>query len=157
MGFQCKPHGGGIRRKEAVASSSKQDWCLVSSSSHGHKCNIFCFANLPEVFSLPSCWSAQKMTVGQQVGQVHSVWAPQRWGKEGGPDKLAFTWAQFWYGIKRPFPHIEYSETDQGIDLCKYKCEKLGAAKAVLFGWSFWAVCPFYCCFCHPGGFHVRF
>lgn len=32
---------------------------------------------------------------------------------------------------KEPFPCNQHSRTDQGIYLCKHKCEKLRAAKAV--------------------------
>lgn len=54
------------------------------------------------------------------MGQVRSVWAPQRGSKEGRP---LISW--YLFGLNSgigPFPHIEYSRTDQGIDLCEYRC-----------------------------------
>lgn len=43
-GFRCKPCGSRVSGK-AVASFGEWGWCLVSSSPHGHKRNIFCLFN----------------------------------------------------------------------------------------------------------------
>lgn len=106
----------------------------MSSSPCGHKCNTFCLFNGTRGFlSLPR-WVSQRIAAGEQLGQFCSAWTPQGGSKDGGPpikDSCHLFGLSSGKEYKEPFPCNQHSRIDQGIYLCKHKCEKLRAAKAV--------------------------